>query len=132
MSKMYKLTVECDFSHEELVNILSGATYGSDWLEIYATDEERGKIKIDGGDCREDVWAKILLAGGTVQAVDHNDDEEKEYPLTLKDFKEAFTILGRESASALMNIIEDEGMNADYYDYNNLLQCAMFKEIVYG
>lgn len=132
MSKMYKLTVECDLSQEELVNILSGATYGSDWLEIYATREERGKIKIDGGDCREDVWAKILLAGGTVQAVDHNDDEETEYPLTLTDFKEAFTILGRESKSALMNIIEDEGMNADYYDYNNLLQCAMFKEIVYG
>lgn len=130
MSKMYKLTVECDLSQEELVNILSGATYGSDWLEIYATDEERGKIKIDGGDCREDVWAKILLAGGTVQAVDH--EEEKEYPLTLKDFKEAFTILGQESSSALMNIIEDEGMSADYYDYNNLLQCAMFKEIVYG
>ena len=132
MSKMYKLTVECDLNQEELVAILSGATYGSDWLEIYATSEERGKIKIDDNDCREDVWAKILLAGGTVQAVDHNDDEETEYPLTLTDFKEAFTILGQESKSALMNIIEDEGMNADYYDYNNLLQCTMFKEIVYG
>lgn len=47
MNKMYKLKVECDLNQEELVNILSGATYGSDWLEIYATDEERGKIKID-------------------------------------------------------------------------------------
>lgn len=132
MSKMYNLSVECNLNQDELVNILSGATYGSDWLEIYATDEERKKIKILAGDCREDVWAKILLAGGTVQAVDHNDDDEKEYTLSLKDIQEAFTILGKESASALMNIIEDEGMNADYYDYNNLLQCAMFKELVYG
>lgn len=132
MSNIYNLTVECNFDQEELVNILSGATYGSDWLEIYATDEERGKIKIDDTDCREDVWAKILLEGGTIQAVDHEDDDEKEYTLSLDDIKEAFTILGKECRSALMSIIDDGGMSADYYDYNNLLQCAMFKEIVYG
>jgi hypothetical protein len=132
MSNIYNLTVECNFDQEELVNILSGATYGSDWLEIYATKEERKKVKISETDCREDVWAKILLAGGTIQAVDHEDDDEKEYALSLDDIKEAFTILGKECRSALMSIIDDGGMNADYYDYNNLLQCAMFKEIVYG
>lgn len=132
MSNIYNLTVECNFDQEELVNILSGATYGSDWLEIYATKEEREKVKISETDCREDVWAKILLAGGTIQAVDHEDDDEKEYTLSLDDIKEAFTILGKECRSALMSIIDEGGMNADYYDYNNLLQCAMFKEIVYG
>lgn len=131
----FTISVTCEWTQDKLVEILSGATYGSTWLEIYADEKNRAKIQKSEGDCLEDVWAKILLAGGVIYAIDHEDFDDEDNPmektLSLEDFTKALDIMGKEAPRGLMRIIEGEG-EADYYDYNNFVQCAMFGEIVYG
>ena len=131
----FTISVTCEWTQDKLVEILSGATYGSDWLEITVTDDARKSITKAESDCREDIWAKVLLAGEKIITLDHEDIDDDNKPaakfLSLKDFDKALKVMGKEAPKALMRIVEGEG-EADYYDYNNLLQCAMFKEIVYG
>lgn len=67
-------TIITELTQEDLVDLLCTATYGSYWLEIYAPDKEG--LQIDDSDCREDVWAKALLAGKKIQCIDHNAEEE--------------------------------------------------------
>lgn len=120
---------------EQLVDFLSTATYGCDWLYCYTLKEEEHLD--DGLDeyylenrCREDKWADRLLAGGTLVCVDC-EDCEKEYKLTLKDFEDKLdkAVYDKEALFNLGNWLTD---NYDYYDCNNLLQYIMFGEVVYG
>jgi hypothetical protein len=120
---------------EQLVDFLSTAIYGCDWLYCYTLEEE--KHLDDGLDeyylenrCREEKWADRLLAGGTLVCVDY-EDCEKEYKLTLKDFENKLdkALYDKEARFNLGNWLTDD---YDYYDCNNLLQYIMFGEIVYG
>ena len=58
------LTIK-DFTtnHENLVNLLSVATYGNYWPSVatYKSDAKAGLF--DDCDCREDKWAKALMHG---------------------------------------------------------------------
>lgn len=78
-------TIITELTQEDLVNLLCTATYGSTWLEIYAPDREH--IIVDEKDCREDIWAKCLLAGGKIECTDYNADEG-EYYGTLEHYTE--------------------------------------------
>lgn len=91
-------TIITDLTQEDLVNLLCTATYGSNWLVCYANDREG--VDITDEDCREDVWAKCLLAGKRITCVDYyaegehygelpytfgKEDEECEYSVSLQD-----------------------------------------------
>lgn len=100
-----KTTIE-ELTHEDLVKLLFTATYLSPWLDCYIEKVVKMDITnlIDPNDCREDVWAKALLAGRPIVCVDGyadsrvygenedklkriDDDGNVEYRITLKDIK---------------------------------------------
>lgn len=67
-------TTITDLTQENLVDLLCTATYGSSWLEICAPDCKG--LDITDSDCREDVWAKALLAGKKIECIDHYAEGE--------------------------------------------------------
>ena len=132
-----------EITHDDLVDILSTALYGCDFLgadydsEFYdALPDEKKE-----GDCYEDKMADILLNGGKIRVVDFyaegevygngkldKNDENGIYFLTLEDFIKAMeSEEGWKYAEELL--INEDG---DYFTANNLLQIAMFGEVVYG
>ena len=97
---MLKIT---DFltNHENLVNLLSVATYGNYWPSVatYKSDAKAGLF--DDCDCREDKWAKALMHGKGIVVYDNyemdnelNDDEEptKHY-LTMDNVQKGLELM---------------------------------------
>lgn len=86
-------------NQDDLVTLFSCAIDGSERFDVVANDREGVDIKED--DCREDVWAKCLLAGKKVVCIDYYaegehygpnenyaidpDDESCEYTIGLED-----------------------------------------------
>ena len=135
--------------HEELVDILSTALYGCNYLSVDLDDEFYNKIPEEKrqGHCVEDEAADILLNGGELKITDYEADGElylnKLHPqkkgpyldkagrgvyfLTLQDFLWACST---ERGYKLVNEVLDG--TGDYFTANNLLQIAMFGEEIYG
>ena len=72
-------TIITELNQEDLVDLLCTATYGSSWLDITAPEKTGCDIKEE--DCREDVWAKALLAGHKVKCFDYYAEGEVYGPL---------------------------------------------------
>lgn len=73
-----------ELSHEELVNILSSATYSNELLQICVADNSeeladalRADAEINTS-CREDVWAEVLLHGGNIYIIDTESGAKNE------------------------------------------------------
>lgn len=129
-----------EFSHEDLVDLLSTALYGSSWLvagydhKIYDTLEETH------GDCFEDALADMLLAGHKIKFKDYYAEGEKYsnnfvkfegedavYEVDLKEFlKVASTKRGYQLVE---EVLSGEG---DYYTADAFLQRVVFGEEIYG
>lgn len=150
-------TTITELTHDDLVNLLCTATYGSNWLTCAITRMTRSQLDIQESDCREDVWAKALLAGHPVYLTDHQAegctygdkgtiiDAEGEtacYRITLEDIKaglaDAFDgnfepadedecELGFKCAMHL----RDETTDFDNYEAEVLMQIIMFGSIIY-
>ena len=153
-------TIITELAQEDLVNLLCTATYGSNWLEIYAPD--KSLIKVEDGDCWEDIWAKVLLAGGTIECYDHyaegdaygdlphtTDTREDwdgivTYFLTLQDlinglqkcvdgtFKDAEKYANKGFIARCYNDFAKDGDNWDYVEADALMQIILFGELIYG
>lgn len=154
-------TTITELTHEDLVNLLSGALYGSSYLEA---DYTNPSLKEDG-DCFEDILAKNLLAGdsivvtdwyaegesyGNLSCVIDDDDECIHYTLNLEDVKRGlekaangtFTIttnLGedyvkgeKDSARVSFNSFANESLDFDLVRADILMQIILFDEIIYG
>ena len=118
------------FTHQFLSNLLTTASYGSFWFSVSYRDCNP-EILIEGArnlhECREDIWAEILLKGGQICVMDA--EEEKDYFLKLEDIKRGFllTMLNYPTMyAALMDETED------LYDADCVIQCAVFGEQTYG
>ena len=114
---------------EHLENILSVASYGSSWFS-YGTPNKFTEMKqYQSGkfEYREQRWAQILLDGGYIIVCD--DEEEKEYELTLKKLEKAWQNEDPQVVRAKANIINGDD---DFYDADAIIQCAIFGEVVYG
>ena len=119
---------------EQLLDLLCTSTYGSNWLEIKTLKSER---HLDGDmefDCYEDRWVSRLLNGGSIVCLDWYAAEDNE------DGKPDRIVLKMEGIIKGVEIaLEQYPMNVgrflagqgDYYDANNIIQCAMFGELVY-
>ena len=138
-----------ELTHEEIVNIFSTASYDNYLLELSYADsmddlarEVKKKWNETHGDtmCYEDKLAAILENGGTIVAVDKGEYEYGSYegeepnkdkgihPLTLKKLLDACsTTEGYKYAKTLL--VDEDG---DFYDAWNIIQIAMFGEVVYG
>ena len=92
-------TIITELTQEDLVNLLCTATYGSDWLDCYAPDRQH--IVEEEGDCREDIWAKVLLAGDKIICTDYYAEGE-----TYGDLESKIVGLGNaEYSVSLQDII---------------------------
>ena len=73
-----------ELTHDDLVELFSTATYGSEWLTIRKPlGIYKGTDLEDENDCLEDAWAKVLLAGKKLYAYDFFSEDETDSYGTL-------------------------------------------------
>ena len=140
-----------EITHEDLVNLFSTATYGSNWLVIRKPKGSyKGTALEDENDCAEDTWAKVLLNGGTIYCYDNYAEDEDDfygnlphkftdydmrYELTLKDLikgLEKAIFDGDYSAKCFYHLCNDDAYNLDLPEAETLMQYIMFGEAIYG
>lgn len=139
-----------NITHDDLVNLFSTATYGSSWLCICRKDDVSDLEKED--DCREDVWAKALLNGRSIEVrdyyaegstygdlphrIDNDDDECGVYTLYLKDF-----IKGLEKCAShekywvrkcFNDLCDEDSVDFDLPEAEYLMQVIVFGDEIYG
>lgn len=151
-------TIITELTQEDLVNLLCTATYGSNWLSCYANDREG--VDITEEDCREDVWAKCLLAGKKIVFTDYNalceedfygtlehgvdEDGDVTYHVSLQDiinglqmcadgtFKDADKYADRGFIARCLDDFANDGDNWDIIEADALMQIILFGELIYG
>ena len=64
-------TTITELSHDDLVNLFSTALYGSSYLSADYTIEDRKSVYVSDDDCYEDIIAKILLSGKSIEVTDN-------------------------------------------------------------
>lgn len=115
---------------EFLVCFLADATYDTYWAQVSVSDKNDAALVAaarDKNECREDIWADVLLGGGVLDVYDYEDEENHE--ISLKSVEKGFNKLMREYPHNYANI-KDE--NYDFYDVDALLQVIVFGEVIYG
>lgn len=122
-------TTITDLTQEDLVNLLSSAFYGSNYL---SADYEEA-IEYDEDDCYEDIMAKILLNSGKIMVTDHyaedgevygnlackvDEDEDgcltTTYFVTLDDIVAGLT----KAANGTFNVGENDEFQPDWRERN--------------
>ena len=136
-----------ELSHEDLVDILSTALYGCDYLQADYDLKAWEAIPSEKkeGDCFEDRLADMLLNGHYIAITDlyaegqiyglrkhpvpASVDEEVNvtYCLSLEDLLRACS-----SPRGYELVTETLSGEGDYFTANNLLQIALFGEEIYG
>lgn len=140
-------------THDDLVNLLSTALYGSYCIGAdYSVEDYRSLVTADENDCYEDKMAKLLLEGKPITLSDlyaededdcygklpHKWDEENgtmDYEVTLKDIvkgiEKALNNGGRDAGCA-MHLIDEDSCELDLTEAENLVQIILFGEALYG
>ena len=146
------ITTVTDITHDDLVNLLCTATYGSNYFmcaikkaDYYGTELE------NPDDCREDKWAKVLLSCKPIIVRDYYAEDDKDfygklphdydlnrecmnYTVTLDDIKKGLERIFREGgwgASYVMDLVEDNG-GFDLDEAESVLQRIIFGQEIYG
>lgn len=146
-------TIITEVTHDDLVNLFSGATYGSEWLSI-GTPCGASDGLLTEDDCREDAWAKVILAGKHLFFYDYYAEDDADfngdlphkwtkngdgigrmrYDFTLEDIEKGIAKCldnggwEAECANDLINNPE----NLDLYEAEAIMQVIVFGEVVYG
>lgn len=69
-----------ELSHEDLVNLLSTASYGSPFIRFsIPKGNYKGTELEDENDCLEDKWAKVLIAGKHLFFCDNYAEDEDDF-----------------------------------------------------
>lgn len=128
---MAKKTIKSIVNNKEfLVNFLSTASYGSTWF-AFGTHTDTPKEIYENAkllnECREEIWADVLLNGGFLLVEDV--EEEKDYKVSIKDIEKGFATFMLECPQAYARIMDEED---DFYDDDALMQVIVFGEVVYG
>lgn len=136
-----KITVT-EINHEELVDLLSTALYGSSWFEAEYDSNIYNTLKKTTGDCFEDKLADMLLAGHKITIYDHEAEgesyskkcvgftgkwESAVYKVDLKDFLHVAST--KTGFKLLEEVLDGSG---DYYTADAFLQRVVFGEEIYG
>lgn len=136
------LTIK-DFTtnHENLVNLLSVATYGNGWslIKAYKSDREAGLF--NDCECREDKWAKALMFGKGVVVCDLYDDDAEDFDgngkfpesakhrITMDNVQKGLELMQEQYPRHYADLVEenDDAITGDVW-----LQLAVFGDIIYG
>ena len=136
------LTIK-DFTtdHENLVNLLSVATYGNEWPVVKAFKSDSDKGLFEDCECREDKWAKGLMEGKGVMVYDCYDEDAEEcdslsdfpatakHHITLEDVKKGLELMRDQHPRHWADLVEenDDAITGDVW-----LQLTVFGELIYG
>lgn len=130
------------FTHDDLVNLLSTALYGSSWFYAEYDRTIYNTLKKTNGDCFEDKLADMLLAGHKITIVDMDaegveysnkcvrideEDESAVYEVKLEDFLQ--TASTKDGYNLVTEVLSGDG---DYWTADAFLQRVVFGEEVYG
>lgn len=130
------------FTHDELVNLLSTALYGSSWFYAEYDRTIYNTLKKTNGDCFEDKLADMLLAGHKITIVDMDaegemysnkcvrideEDESAVYEVKLEDILQ--TASTKDGYQLVMDVLSGDG---DYWTADAFLQRVVFGEEIYG
>lgn len=148
-----KVTIDA-INHKDLVNLFSTALYGSSYLSADYTIEDRKSVDVSDDDCYEDIIAKILLSGKSVEVTDDyadgcsygslpyrfenkdNDDSSIIYRVTLDDIKRGLEKAASGecafSRKAFNSFRDEEGYDFDLLYADALMQEIVFGEVIYG
>ena len=136
------LTIK-DFTtnHENLVNLLSVATYGNGWplVKTYKSDRDAGLF--NDCECREDKWAKALMSGKGVVVCDLYDDDAEDFDgngkfpesakhrITIDNVRKGLELMQEQYPRHYADLVEenDDAITGDVW-----LQLAVFGDIIYG
>ena len=155
---MQTRTTISHISHDDLVNLFSTALYGSSYLSAdYGVTAERKE-----NDCYEDIIARCLLNGDTVEVTDHYSDtpygklrhlvdEDEECVTYYVNINHILDGLERaangtfhtegsaeyqerekEAARAAFWSLANESLDFDLVSADILMQIILFDEIIYG
>lgn len=135
---------------DDLVNLISTASYGSNWLDFDIPLKSGIHVPSIEGECREDRMARILLAGHSIFVEDYYAEDENDYygnlrhfrgkdcmvyELTLNDIKKGIA-KAIDSGGYIRDYInhwaEDECMNFDLTEAEAVMQWIVFGEEIYG
>ena len=153
-------TTITELTNDDLVNLLSTATCGSNWLSVKRPKGSYKGTKLeDENDCLEDTWAKVLLAGKSVYVYDfYAEDEDEHYgelPCTYKDNAMRYEVtladimVGLQKCldgtfkvnddhevfymkTCVANFADVDGVMFDLNDAENIMQVIVFNELIYG
>lgn len=144
-------TIITEITKDDLVNLFSTATYGSNYFEVdYKKSDYRGTELESRCDCYEDIWAKVLLAGKPVYVLDYYSEEDAygnlphewdekrgamKYTVTLEDIKNGIQKAidnGGWDAECAFDLINEDSYNLDLTEAENLLQIITFGKTIYG
>lgn len=125
-------------NHENLVNLLSVATYGNEWpvVKAYKSDAEKGLF--EDCECCEDKWAKALMHGKGVvvydcYALDDAETEEEKaeakHHITLDNVRKGLELMRDQYPRHYADLVEE---NDDLITGDVWLQLAVFGELIYG
>lgn len=144
---MKTIVIVTELSHEDLVDILSTALYGCNYLSVDLDDPVYETIPEDQriGNCYEDIGADILLHGGCLKITDYEADGElytkrihKQGPYLDKVGRGVYFVSIEDILWACSTprgyklLTETLSGQGDYFTANSLLQIAMFGEEIYG
>ena len=131
-----------ELEHDELVDLLSTALYGSTWFDASYDKNIYEKLENTQGECFEDKLADMLLNGNKITITDMEADGESYsekfvrfegkyqnavYEVELNDFLEVAST--KKGFRLLEDVLSGEG---DYYTADAFLQRVVFGEEVYG
>ena len=115
---------------EFLVNCLADASFTPFWAKFGVHIDTPNDVYENAklvNESREDIWAEVLLNGGFLLIEDV--EEEKEHKVSLKDVEKGLKTLIFNYPRNYANIMTEEG---DFSDYDALLQCVVFGDVIYG
>ena len=113
---------------ENLVEIFSIATYGSDWLEI-KRPKALNYLVNDKSVTREEKWADILLGGGKLTAFVYDYEDPLRINFSLEEMEKGFKKFIKECPQDYADLVSGD---SDYYTASNLMQCVLLGEVVFG
>ncbi len=79
--------------------------------------------------CREDVWAEIVRNGGDLIFIDDENDGEEAGRLNLANIEKNWDTISEHAPTSMKSYIDD---NYDAGNTDNIIQCLIFGEVVYG
>lgn len=146
-------TTITEITKKNLVDLLCNATYGSNWIEIFRSKEISGDVKAEDNDCREDLWANVLLGGWSLYFADYYAEDEDEhygdlpyewdkddkcmyYRFNLQDVKRGLAKAADSdsefSRKCFECLREDESTDFELTRAETLMQYIIFGELIYG